>query len=327
MRNFVRLRAAKLVSALALITVTVFGQSAVAMPNQLTKTDDFLRDRFTNGQFVEGFTAGVPDYGFSLEALIQRKALGETKAQIAPAVSYLLLDAGNVLGTVTRSGFLKTAEHLKLGLAGKWAFASAVAGADNQKLRRTILGQALSKIDGTGDLAPDTKANTYDRAWLVLGLVANHQNKPAISLAVKLAQNQLPDGGFNDGFTLGQSSADGTGIALQALAAAARVAPGPTVATLAASEKNAVAYLNKSLVNDHFESYGDPDVNGTAYAAMGLAAAGKSSEQVKRWLQAQIATDGGFKTPWSAGSGDVYATAQAAIAAQGKSYLNFISWR
>jgi len=312
--------AALVIAAISAATVP----AAYASPQHFSNTDDFLRAKFVNGQFVAGFTPGVPDYGFSLEALIQRKALGETSTQLAPAVDYLLAKAPTVLGTDSKPGYLVSEGNLKLGLTGKWLFTSVAVGAKNGTLRRQVIAGALSKIDGSGDLAPDAHANTYDRAWLVLGLAANGYTRQSADLAGRITLTQLTDGGFNDGFTAGVSSADGTGISLQALAAAAPLAGKRLQSKILASEIRAVAYLKKTQITNHFESFAAPDVNGTAYAAMGLVAVGKASANLTTWLSQQLTSDGGFATPWSQGAGDIYATAQAVVAAQGKSYLNLL---
>lgn len=308
-------------AAIAVLLASTFTQPQTANAAGLPSTDAFLKSAYTNGQFISGFTPGKPDFGFSIEGLIQRAALGESQATLSPAIEYLLNSKENT-GTVAKSsGFLFNAGRLKLGLAGKWAFASAVIGAKNTLTRREILSSALSKIDGTGDVAPDASANTYDRAWLVLAFSANRFPKQAALLATNLANHQLADGGFNDGFTLGASSTDGTGITLQALAAGEISATRGQRKVLEAAKVRAVAYLLKALKTDHYESYGDYDSNGTAYAEMGLVAAGRPVAAIKNWLQGKLATDGGLQAPWSAGAGDIYATAQGAVAVLGKSYL------
>jgi hypothetical protein len=295
---------------------------AVALPN----TDAFLRAAFTNGEFVAGFTPGKPDFGFSLEALLQRKNLGEPSANLAPAVTYLLTNSANTGSPDNPTGFLYSDSRIRLGLAGKWAFVSSILGAKNTNLRSKIISAALSKVDGTGDVAADAGANTYDRAWLVLGLAANNHPKQATLLATNLASHQLSDGGFNDGFTLGSSSTDGTGITLQALAAGRRFASKTQKATINAAIHKAVGYLSKSLTGDHYSSYGDYDLNGTAYAAMGLTAVGAGKPVITDWLKSKLASDGGLQTPWSA-AGDIYATAQAATALLGKSYAGLLAPR
>ncbi len=78
------------------------------------------------------------------------------------------------------------------------------------------------------------------------------------------------------------------------------------------------------MTGDHYEAYGDYSVNSTAYAAMGLAAVGKKSTAIKSWLLGKLSNDGGLQTSWSAGAGDVYATAQGGLALLGQSYLNLI---
>jgi hypothetical protein len=293
--------------------------------NRFASTDTFLKNSFVSGQFINGFTPGKPDFGFTLEAMLQRKALGESKAELAPAVSFNLTNPITTGTEANPTGYLfDSSKRVKLGIAGKFAFTSVVLNATNQNLRKAIINDILSKIDGTGDIAANMSANTFDRAWVVLALQANGFGRQAASLAVHMISHQLADGGFNDGYDLGVGSPDGTGIVLQALAA---VRPGTNgqLRAIKETEAKAVAYLTKTAVNgDHYEAYGDYSVNSTAYAAMGLAAAGKKSSAVKAWLIGKLASDGGLQTSWSGGAGDVYATAQSGLALLGQSYLNLI---
>lgn len=309
------------------LTVTIIltgsASGATAAPSS-QDTAGFIARHFDGGKFIDGLTPGQPDYGFSIEALLQLKALGQPKMAYAAAEKYLLLSSSVSGSADTPSGFLFNAGKLRLGLAGKWSFVSAVLGSPNRALRQAIIGGILSKIDGTGDVAPDAAANTYDRAWMVLGLVANERPRQAATLAQNISRHQLADGGFNDGFTLGSSSTDGTGITLQALSAALPRASADQRKTILAAIGRSVAYLGANLKQDHFESYGDADVNGTAYAAMGLKAAGKPSLGIVQWLKSEIASDGGLTTPWSAGAGDIYATAQGIVATKGLSYLDLL---
>jgi hypothetical protein len=121
------------------------------------------------------------------------------------------------------------------------------------------------------------------------------------------------------------SSADATGIALQALALAKRTA---TKSQAAIQQKSIVAaslYLRTTQVaGNHWDAWGDADVNGTAYAAMGLKAAGANITAIQAWLKTRIAPSGGLTTPWSNGVGDVFATAQGYAPLIGLSYLNLI---
>ncbi|MFM6966166.1 MAG: hypothetical protein ACKOWI_02155, partial [Rhodoluna sp.] len=87
----------------------------------------------------------------------------------------------------------------------------------------------------------------------------------------------------------------------------------------------AAKYLRTvQVTGNHWESFGDVDVNGTAYAAMGLKAAGANVASIQTWLKSRVASTGGLITPWSNGRGDVFATAQGVVALLGSSYLNLL---
>jgi hypothetical protein len=315
----------------ALTLFVLIGSTVAVAPAHaavhLKSTDDYLRGSFVGGEYLEGFTPGKPDFGFTLEAMIQRRGLGESLASLAPAVKFALENAA-VTGTNSKPvGYLfDAAGKPKLGMAGKFAYASALLNAKNLKVRTAVLNVLRSKIDGTGDFATDTNANTYDRAWVVLGLAANGSIKQAATLAARMVGHQLKSGGFNDGYDLGVGSPDGTGIVLQALASVKQSGTNGQGRLFAKSIKRAVAYLRGSAIGgNHFESYGDANVNGTAYALMGLTAVSVRSGTMQAWLKQQLATDGGIATPWSGGSGDVYATAQGAIALVGLDYGTLIA--
>ena len=289
-------------------------------------TDGFIKQSFSGGKFVEGFTPGKADFGFTLEAMLQRAALGESASSMAPAIAYNLTDSA-ITGTFANpTGYLFDSDgRVKLGMSGKFAFVSAVLKANNQKLRTGILNTLRSKIDRTGDFAPDTNANTFDRAWVVLALEANGFPRQATSLALRMIGHQLKDGGFNDGYDLGQGSPDGTGIVLQALAAVRNQGTNGQARAMESSIAKAVKYLTKTAVNgQYFESYGDYNMNGTAYAAMGLKSVRANFSKIRTWIVGKLAPDGGLQTPWSDGAGDTYATAQGGVALLGKSYLDLV---
>lgn len=321
-KSGLRIIATAAAAALTIIAAALPAQAA----SKFAATDTFLKSTFTNGQFIEGFTPGKADYGFTLEGILQRDALGESKASLASAVAYNLENPA-LSGTPSKpSGFLFDAKgNLKFGLAGKWEFTSVAVMANNQKLRKQVLDALMTKIDVTGDLAVGTNANTYDRAWSVLALSVNNEKTLALALALKMAKQQLADGGFNDGWTLGSGSPDGTGIALQALAAVKNFASKSQSTLINTSISKAVAYLKSTAVDgNHYESWGDYNLNGTAYAAMGLNAVGRPNAAIGSWLTGKLATDGGLQTPWSGGAGDIYGTAQGVVALLGESYLNLV---
>jgi hypothetical protein len=173
-----------------------------------------------------------------------------------------------------------------------------------------------------------SSGTTFDYSWAILGLASNNQQKLANTVAQKLITLERPDGGFGTdqtGDTL-TSSSDATGIALQAMVYAKRSASTSQIAKLQKAILAASAYLRGSQVTgDHWEAWGDVDVNGTAYAAMGLKAAGANVAKIQVWLNGRLASTGGLSTPWSNGAGDIFASAQGMAAVQGLSYLNLIS--
>ena len=93
----------------------------------------------------------------------------------------------------------------------------------------------------------------------------------------------------------------------------------------AAAQTKLLAWLKQSEVSgNHFEAWGDVDVNSTAYAAMGLKAAGEDATPFSEWLTTQITKDGGLETPWSKGAGDTFASIQSLLALDGRSYAGLI---
>ena len=132
--------------------------------------------------------------------------------------------------------------------------------------------------------------------------------------------------GFDATISTTESSTDATGIALQALATATSNAATAADALKRRTIVAATAYLSRTVVGgNHWQAWGDYDTNGTAYAAMGLAAAGRSVSPIRKWLASKIASDGGLQTPWSDGLGDRFATAQSYLALRGLDYMDLVT--
>jgi prenyltransferase beta subunit len=189
-----------------------------------------------------------------------------------------------------------------------------------------VVADLKKAVSANGSIA-SSSGNTFDYAWAILGLATNNQTKLANSVAKSLVSLQRPDGGFGMDQTgdTTKSSADATGIALQALSLAKRSASKSQVSIQQNSIIAASKYLRATQVtSNHWEAWGDVDVNGTAYAAMGLKAAGGNISAIQGWLKTRVAPTGGLTTPWSNGQGDVFATAQGYVPLMGMSYLNLI---
>lgn len=315
--------------AAALIAVFVIAtplKAAHAATETYPSTIKFLSDKFVNGKALDGFTPGTPDYGFTLEAMLQRKAGGQKLTDQLVAVKSTLADTTVISKSVVATYAYSAEKQIKPGLAGKFLFTSAALGVPNAPLRNAVIADLKKAISTNGSIV-SANGNTFDYAWAILGLATNGQTKLANLVAVKLSSLERPDGGFGmdqTGDTL-ESSADATGIALQALAMAKKSA---TKGQLAIEQKallTATAYLRTTQKSgDHWDAYGDQDVNGTAYAAMGLKAAGANIAAIQTWLKARVSPTGGLRTSWSNGAGDVFATAQGYVPLIGLSYLNLI---
>ena len=323
-KSGLRVIAALAVTALSIATSPAAAQAA---PETYPSTVKFLSDKFVNGKALDGFSPGVPDYGFTLEAMLQRKAAGQKLSDklFVPSKA-VLADSTSISKSIVATYAYGTDKKIKPGVAGKFLFTSVAIGAPNAPLRNAVVADLKKAISANGSIAVSA-GNTFDYAWAILGLATNNQTKLGNTVAINLVSLQRPDGGFGMDQTgdTTQSSADATGIALQALSLAKRSAFKSQIVILQNSIIAASKYLRATQVaGNHWDAWGDVDVNGTAYAAMGLKAAGANITAIQGWLKTRVAPTGGLTTPWSNGQGDVFATAQGYVPLIGLSYLNLI---
>lgn len=309
-------------AAVFLAALVLLGLGAVLINNSITNqakypaTAEFLYGQFVDGKYLEGFTPGYPDYGFSLEALIQLSI--HKQIDYGPAKEFLLEDGFEYLYAAEKA-------DLQPGLAGKFLFASRVLGAANQENVEKILSELSKKVSQSGELG--SGANSFDYSWLTLGLYAQDQKILASLVADQLTAFQREDGGF--GFDLTEntvaSSTDATAMAIQALSLTADVSSENGASKLELLDK-AVAFLEMSMTDTgYFIAYDAEDVNGTALAFMALKAAdSEMAESARLWLVSKLMEDGGIGSPWVEGAGDKYATAQGYLAIEGKNYLDLV---
>lgn len=326
-------RLQKFVAVLSIVATTVLiAPSAATAADAYPATTEFLKGKFVAGKAIDGFSPGKADYGFTLEAMLQLRAAGKTVAQQRVSINHVLND---LTVSVNRGGgyLFDASKKFKAGLAGKFLFTGTALRVANGPTKNSVLGLLRKAISADGSVI-GSDGNTYDYAWVVLGLKAQNNAKDtalANRVALKLSSLARPDGGF--GFDrnadTASSSADSTGIALQALVSSKFDGSATERAAKLKAIRLASSYLVKTDIEDsHWEAFGDIDVNGTAYAAMGLKAAGVSRAQIGKystWLKGRLAADGkGFVTPWSSGAGDTFATAQAYVPLVGLSYLDLL---
>ena len=280
-------------------------------------TAEFLKSQFVLGEYLEGFSPGVPEYGFSLEAVAQLSQTREVDS--TAAISFLLESEPDFL-------YLAETGEIIPGLAGKYLFTSKVTGAANGAQTQTVVGSLSEVIQEDGTLSL-TEASTFDYAWMTLGLYAQDQKDMARNVSAVLATLAREDGGFgfdNSEFTA-NSSTDATAMAIMAL-----VLTKDLDAELTADKQRAIdlalGYLDANLVEgSHFVAFDAVDINGTALALMAyIAARGELNENVQAFLVAQIQEDGGIGVPWVENAGDRFATAQGYLALEGKSYLSLL---
>jgi hypothetical protein len=280
-------------------------------------TAEFLKSQFVLGEYLEGFSPGVPEYGFSLEAVSQLSQTKEVDTSVA--ITFLL---------ESEPDFLYSAETGEIvpGLAGKYLFASKVTGAANGAQAQTVIGSLSELIQEDGTLTLTT-ASTFDYAWMSLGLYAQNQQEMAKNVSAVLTTLAREDGGFgfdNSEFTTA-SSTDATAMAIMALELTKGLDPELTASKQSAIDA-ALAYLDAGVVDgSHFMAFDAVDINGTALALMAyIATTGVLNETMHSYLVEQIQVDGGIGSPWVENAGDRFATAQGYLALEGKSYLTLI---
>lgn len=312
---------ASVISVALVLTLT-----ACAPTTKFGSTAEFIQGKFT-AEGVEGFTAGKVDYGFTLEAIAQLAGSGQLD-QVRATASAALTDEVVVGTSEAKVGYLydSASGSLKTGLAGKYLFASKVSGIENSSLKASVLAATLAGIEADGTIT-GSGDNTFDYGWVTLGLVASGENATAEKVATKLTKFIRGDDGF--GFDTSAnttaSSADAAGMVLMAFAAVKDLGSAANQTARASVQAKVLAWLKQSEVSgNHFEAWGDVDVNSTAYAAMGLKAVGEDSSSISEWLTTQITKDGGLETPWSKGAGDTFATIQSLLALDGRSYPGLI---
>jgi len=305
---------ATFVAAAIVLTLT-----ACAPTTQNPKTAEFLQGKFSSAG-VEGFTPGEIDYGFTLEALTQLWATGttsDTDVAAAAASVWQQTDVSNKESYL----FDKTTGSLKAGLAGKALVFGKLFGKKGSDQFNALVDQLLLAVSAGGKIA-GSDGNVFDYGWVTLGLKAA-QVQQANLVAVNLALLAREDGGFGTDLSVNTagSSADATGMALMALVAAKGAGTTAQEESKDAAMTAAKAWLAKNTVElNHFEAWGDIDVNSTAYAIMGLKAAGQDTARYQEWLQERVIADGGIASAWSEGAGDTFATIQGLLALDGRSY-------
>ena len=309
-----------LVLGLSLGTSTSPALAANAAP-KMPATVAYLKTAFSDADIQNSMTTG-----FAVESFIQLAGAGVTAADLNPKIQDEFTNSKRVFGTHFKAGWLinPVTFVMKPGLAGKFLFASKVLKVGNGSFQKDVADALETQIGYEGVVAA-SKGNAQDVAWVVLGLKAHGNLSSARKVASALLKMQHSDGGFNYDPTLTTGGTDVTAITIQALKSV-------SFSSKAANTKRnsvvaaAVSFLQKTTVGgNHFEAWGDVDPNGTAYAIMGLQAAGKKTAPYVAWLKSHLQSDGGVEAPWALGVGDRYVTAQSYLPLIGKTYVSLLA--
>ena len=288
---------------------------------KLPATVAYLKTAFSDADVQDRMTTG-----FAIESFIQLAGAGVTAANLSPKIQDEFTKSVRVFGTHSKAGWIidPVTFVIKPGLAGKFLFASKVLKVRNSTFQNDV-ADALETQIATDGVVAASKGNAQDIAWLVLGLKAHGNLSAARRVATALIKLQHSDGGFNYDPSLTAGGTDVSAIAIQALKSV-------TFANRAANAKRnlaiakTVSFLKTATVGgNHFEAWGDVDPNGTAYAIMGLQAAGKNAGSYVSWLKSHLQSDGGVEGPWAPGVGDRYVTAQSYLPLVGKTYLSLLA--
>ncbi len=328
MRHSTRLTR-QLLAHLAAIALAVAGLvsgsgTRAEAANPAPATLAFLDKAFVNNEIS---LYGSPEYGVTIEAMLARRAGGYPMIKQLTQIKRVFTDR-RVIG-YNKVGYLYTKDGaLRPGRTGMFLFASKALGVANGPIQNVFYSELKAAIGKDGSI-PLANGNSVEYAWVALGLHAYKQDALAQKVLAFAESRQNADGGFAGWSTA--SSVDGTGLMLQAQAALRSYGGAKAVASRKTSIGKAVGFLRKvSIEGNHWRAdNGDgtfsPDVNGTAYATMGLKAIGVKIDQYSTWLKAQVAADGGIKSAWSGSAGDVFATAQGYVPMIGKSYVELLT--
>lgn len=326
-RSGLRKIAALITIALSALTLQTTAVAPASATDNAPATLAFIDKAFNANQEIVLY--GNTEYGLTIEALLQRKAGGYSLVKQLPAVKRILVDR-TVVGN-NKVGYLYTKDGaLRTGRAGLFLFASNALGVANRPLQLSVFNELKAAIAPNGSIAL-ANGNSVEYAWVVLGLHAFKQDALANRVLTFLQSKANSDGGFA-GWSA-TSSIDGTGLTLQAMAALRNYGGAKVVADRKTAIVKAAAYLRGVQVSgsywqsDNGDGTFSPDPNGTAYAAMGLKSVGANITRVSAWLKTQVVIDGGIKSAWSNGAGDVFATAQAYAPMIGKTYLELLPKR
>ncbi len=263
-----------------------------------------------------------PDLGQTADVALGLAAAGGQGPALAKVVAYLKANAAAYVHGDPSFGEKADANYA--GPTGKLAVVAQVTGNDPTSFGGLdLLAELRTLASPTGRFLDDSAfgdfSNPLGQAFDVLALQrAGGAPRPTIDALVGA---QCGDGGFPDAFGgTCASSADASGLALQALVAADSGCPAAAALAYLQAHQSADGSFTSSAVDPAKAPVAN--VNSTAYAALGLTAARASSAATVVYLRSVQNLDGGLPTiPSSSPSSNLFATAQALAALAARSFL------
>jgi len=138
---------AAIISFTTALTLTTTLSVTAATP--YSSTVNFLAKSMVDGKALDGVPAGSPEYGFTLEAMLQLKAGGRTFVQQLPAINFMLATRTQPIGSSSK-GYLfnkDAAKSPKVGRIGKFLFTSEALDVSNNAIRYEIFKKLAAKIN------------------------------------------------------------------------------------------------------------------------------------------------------------------------------------
>lgn len=295
----------------------------------------YVVSQLTNGDHVEvSFGPGLvfPDLGQTSDVALALAAIGSQDTTLDKVLTYLAANADDyVHGTSFGDGGEPGGDGKPnyAGATGKLALVAQAAGKSPSAFGGfDLISELRGLMDVDGRFRDDSAfgdfSNPLGQAFDILALERGTSEGAPQGAVDVLLDAQCPDGGFAEAYpTTGSpcvAGPDSTGLALQALVAAGAGCPAAEAMAWLNAHQGADGSFGSNAVDPSQPATGN--VNSTAYAALGLNAAGQNTSQIVHFLTATQNADGGLPIqPSSDRASNLYATAQAVGALAGSSFL------
>lgn len=306
MRRFASITAVATVIALALSACSSSGYGTDLNP----KTSKYVFEKFNNGQFLDTFTPGEPEEGITLEAMVQLSALGYDSTKQFKASQW-------------------TAQNVdsfdSIGLKATYVFAAHALGFAEDQSVRSAVDAIIAGVEQDGSL---TGSNNYVYSWVIFALLAEDKKELANRVALKLSTLAEVSGGYKyiQGDQQNPIATDVTSFSIMAMKASLGTGSETDEAAkeFAISKSKAIV-VGSRVDGTHWESYGDLDMSGTAYAIMAMVSLDQDVTESVDWLKTKISpTEGGVIAPWSEPHSDLFSSAQSLLALSKLSFVDVL---